>query len=174
MRRSSIYTCGKMTEMFCVGNVIFNAGDIMLKQGNSGRREKEGTYRRHAFTFWMSKEFERIFQSFAGYGIVSFMQNSILDCRENCNWLIYWPENQKPPYLRNLPSVPANTAAYVFWRQQGSNLRPSTRQADALPAELCLQYIRQYNGKWKKKQEGKCLSFCILWFLEKFSWINID
>ena len=24
------------------------------------------------------------------------------------------------------------------WRQQGSNLRPSTRQADALPAELYL------------------------------------
>lgn len=26
----------------------------------------------------------------------------------------------------------------IQWRQQDSNLRPSTRQADALPAELCL------------------------------------
>ena len=38
------------------------------------------------------------------------------------------------------------------WRQQGSNLRPSTRQADALPAELCLRYKKQYNGKRGKMQ----------------------
>ena len=28
---------------------------------------------------------------------------------------------------------------FLLWKQQDSNLRPSTRQADALPAELCFQ-----------------------------------
>ncbi len=58
----------------------------------------------------------------------------------------------KTLYLRNRLSVPVNTGSFVFWRQQGSNLRPSTRQADALPAELCLRYKKQYNGKRGKMQ----------------------
>ena len=32
-----------------------------------------------------------------------------------------------------------DSGTFGTWRQQDSNLRPSTRQADALPAELCLQ-----------------------------------
>ena len=36
-------------------------------------------------------------------------------------------------------SIPSNSAHPVIkWRQQDSNLRPFTRQANALPAELCL------------------------------------
>lgn len=32
------------------------------------------------------------------------------------------------------------------WRQQDSNLRPSTRQADALPTELCLHDLILTHG----------------------------
>ena len=35
------------------------------------------------------------------------------------------------------------------WRQQGSNLRPSTRQADALPAELYLHTAILYDQRKK-------------------------
>ncbi len=49
-------------------------------------------------------------------------------------------------------SLSVNAGVCTFWRQQGSNLRPSTRQADALPAELCLRYKEQYNGKQGKMQ----------------------
>ena len=47
-------------------------------------------------------------------------------------------------------SVQAIISFYILsqWRQQDSNLRPSTRQADALPAELCLHrmIINDRNG----------------------------
>ncbi len=35
----------------------------------------------------------------------------------------------------------APAARFLKWRQQDSNLRPFTRQANALPAELCLRGI---------------------------------
>lgn len=55
------------------------------------------------------------------------------------------------------------TYVVFTWKQQDSNLRPSTRQADALPAELCFQRIyyiisgRIYKHKIVLKQLKKNL-----------------
>ena len=64
------------------------------------------------------------------------------DCTERdvLRALKYW-EKRQSQYIQGFSSS---------WRQQDSNLRPFTRQANALPAELCL-LIMNYESNCVKK-----------------------
>ena len=48
---------------------------------------------------------------------------------------------------------------FLWWTMYGSNLRPSARQADALPAELIVRFSYSFiileNANPVKKKEGK-------------------
>ena len=62
--------------------------------------------------------------------------------RKNCFTMTFaknrMRESRMSGFVERCGEYPSPHTSTKHWRQQDSNLRPSTRQADALPAELCL------------------------------------
>ncbi len=54
-----------------------------------------------------------------------------------------------------------------WWRQQGSNLRPSECKSDALPAELCPQYVFAVGSLSPNSQRSASFFYFIYELLKK-------
>lgn len=80
-----------------------------------------------------------LIRAISSVDLSSAIQHAIADISAaNSHDFIISPQNQCMLQRNDQEQYICLEFLYKKWRQQDSNLRPSTRQADALPAELCL------------------------------------